>query len=204
MTVLDVYTDFICPWCYLGSARTDRLVREYDVELRMNYFPLHPGLPPEGKSMEELFRGRNFDLKAANDRLGALLKAEGLDWTPPVRTYDTRLAQELAKWAQVEKGVDLTKDFYRAFFVRAENLGDPEVLLSVIRERDLPEDEARKVLTERTWKQAIDEDWRRSRSIGITGVPTYVLGRRGVVGAQPYEVLERVVTEAGAQKRPPS
>jgi predicted DsbA family dithiol-disulfide isomerase len=199
--VFDIYTDFICPWCYLGSARTDRLAREYDVELRVNYFPLHPGLPAEGIPLSKLFAGRNIDIGAIHARLSALLDAEGLPFTPSERVCDTRLAQELAKWAQSERGTALEKRFYKAYFVDGDNLGDPDVLVRVAVEQGLPEAEVRAVLTDRTWRAAIDADWQRSRGMGITGVPTYVMGRRGVVGAQPYEVLARLAEDSGARRR---
>jgi len=60
----------------------------------------------------------------------------------------------------------------------------------------LPVDEARRVLQDRTFKAAVDADWALSRRYGVTGVPTFVAGRRGVVGAQPYEMLEQLVRQA--------
>jgi predicted DsbA family dithiol-disulfide isomerase len=65
----------------------------------------------------------------------------------------------------------------------------------------LPADEARAVLTERRFKQAVDADWAKSYSYGVTGVPTFVAARYGVVGAQPYEVLEQLVQKGGAARR---
>ena len=65
----------------------------------------------------------------------------------------------------------------------------------------MPADEARAVLTERRFKDAVDVDWQRSRDLGVTGVPTFVADGRGVVGAQPYETLERLLNMAGAVRR---
>jgi predicted DsbA family dithiol-disulfide isomerase len=61
--------------------------------------------------------------------------------------------------------------------------------------------QARKVLTERRFKEAVDADWAKSRAYGITGVPTFVAQGRGVVGAQPYEVLQQLLKEAGVTTR---
>ena len=60
-------------------------------------------------------------------------------------------------------------------------------------------DRAREVLEKRTFKDAVDEDWKLSRQYGITGVPTFVVGRHGVVGAQPYEALEQLVQKAAGE-----
>ena len=65
----------------------------------------------------------------------------------------------------------------------------------------LPADEARRVIEERSFREAVDRDWARARQLGVTGVPTYVIGGQGVAGAQPYEVLEEFVTSLGATRR---
>jgi len=73
------------------------------------------------------------------------------------------------------------------------------VLLEIVAEVGLPVAAAREVIEKRTFKEAIDRDWALSRQYGITGVPTFVAGHRGVVGAQPYEVLEQLVKQAKAE-----
>jgi predicted DsbA family dithiol-disulfide isomerase len=65
----------------------------------------------------------------------------------------------------------------------------------------LPADEARAVLTERRFKDAVDADWAKSRQYGVTGVPTFVADKYGVVGAQPLEVLEQLLDKVGAKRR---
>ena len=77
---------------------------------------------------------------------------------------------------------------YRAYFVDARNIGDPEILVEIAQSVGLPADEARAVLAERRFKDAVDADWAKSHAYGVTGVPTFVAERYGVVGAQPYEV----------------
>ena len=84
---------------------------------------------------------------------------------------------------------------YRAYFVDGKNLALTEVLLEVVASLGLDPEQATRVIENRTFSDAVDDDWQRSRELGVTGVPTFVVGRRGVVGAQPYEVLERLVLE---------
>ena len=90
---------------------------------------------------------------------------------------------------------------FRAYFVDNRNIGDPGVLMEIAREAGLPEDGAREVIEERTFEAAIDLDWAKSRQYGVTGVPTYVAERQGVVGAQPYEALEQFMNGVGAQRK---
>ena len=74
------------------------------------------------------------------------------------------------------------------------------MLLEIAAEVGLPVAGAREVLEKRTFKDAVDRDWALSRQYGITGVPTFVAGHRGVVGAQPYEVIEQLVKQAKAEE----
>jgi predicted DsbA family dithiol-disulfide isomerase len=90
---------------------------------------------------------------------------------------------------------------YKAYFVEARNIGDPDILVEIAQSVGLPGEEARAVLIERRFKDAVDGDWAKSRQWGVTGVPTFVAARYGVVGAQPYEVLEQLLDKAGARRR---
>jgi predicted DsbA family dithiol-disulfide isomerase len=115
-------------------------------------------------------------------------------------TYNSRLAQELGKWADTQPGGEALHDaLFRAYFVEARDISKPEVLLEIVERLGLPVDGAREVLEKRTFKAAVDADWALSRRYGITGVPTFVAGRHGVVGAQPYEVLEQLVRQAAGE-----
>ena len=164
------------------------------------HFPLHPETPMEGRSLEELFQGRGVDLEAMYTRMKGLMDAEGLPYGRRTHTYNSRLAQELGKWAETQVGGEAIHDvLYRAYFVDARNIGDPEVLVEIARSVGLSADMAREVLAERRFKDAVDADWAKSRKFGVTGVPTFVAGGRGVVGAQPYEALEQLLNQAGAK-----
>ncbi len=182
--------------------RTEKLKREYDIAVRLVHFPLHPETPAAGQSMEKLYAGRNVDPEAMYRRMKALMDQEGLPYGRRTHTYNSRLAQELGAWAEAEHpGSALHDALYRAYFVDAKNIGDPAVLLELVAAVGLPVEEARAVLAERRYKDAVDADWARSHEIGVTGVPTFVAGGYGVVGAQPYEVLEQLMAEVGVKKR---
>ena len=166
------------------------------------HFPLHPETPDAGQTLEELFAGRDYDIDAAYQRMKGLMDAEGLDYGKRTHTYNSRLAQELGKWAETQPGGEaIHMALFRAYFVDNRNIGNPQVLMEIAREAGLPEDGAREVIEERTFEAAIDMDWAKSRQYGVTGVPTYVAERQGVVGAQPYETLEQFMDGVGAQRK---
>ncbi len=166
------------------------------------HFPLHPETPAEGQSLEQLFAGRGVDIDAMYQRMKGLMDAEGLPYGQRTHTYNSRLAQELGVWADSQMGGDALHDaLYRAYFVEVRNIGDIEVLVDIVQSVGLDAQEARNALEERRYSEAVDADWNRSRAIGVTGVPTFVAGGHGVVGAQPYEALEQLLEKVGASKR---
>jgi predicted DsbA family dithiol-disulfide isomerase len=183
-------------------VRIEKLRTEHNVKIEWVHFPLHPETPVEGRSLADLFAGRGVDRKAMNAQMKARMDAEGLPYGERTMTYNSRLAQEVGKWADTQPGGEAIHDaMFRAYFVEARNIGDPDVILDIVKQVGLPVDEAREVIEKRTFKDAVDEDWALSRQLGVTGVPTFVAGRYGVVGAQPYETLERLVERAAAQEK---
>ena len=182
--------------------RIEKLKQAYDITTKWVHFPLHPDTPAEGRAMAEFYAERGLDPEAMYQRMKRLMDAEGLPYGRRTHTYNSRLAQELGTWADTQQGGDALHDaLYRAYFVDARNIGDPAVLLDVVAAVGLPVDAARAVLDERRFKDAVDADWEKSRQYGVTGVPTFVAERHGVVGAQPYEVLVQLLDTVGAKKR---
>jgi predicted DsbA family dithiol-disulfide isomerase len=178
-------------------VRIEKLRAAHNLKIEWVHFPLHPDTPPEGRSLEDLFRGRGVDRKAMHAQMKARMDAEGLPYGERTHTYNSRLAQELGKWADSQPGGEAFHDaMFRAYFVEARDISKPAVLLEIAERVGLPVAEARRVIETRAFKEAVDRDWELSRRYGITGVPTFVIGDRGVVGAQPYEVLERLVRDA--------
>ncbi len=158
---------------------------------------MHPDTPAEGIALKDLFAGRGLDLDAMHTRMKGLMDAEGLPYERRTHTYNSRLAQELAKWAESHTGFEAIHGaLYRAYFVEGRNIGDPELLVNIAHSVGLPEDAAREVVMERTYKDAVDADWALARKSGITGVPTFVAGNYKVVGAQPYDVLADLIRAA--------
>jgi predicted DsbA family dithiol-disulfide isomerase len=182
-------------------VRIEKLRAEHNVTIEWVHFPLHPETPAEGRSLDDLFRGRNVDRKAMHAQMKARMDAEGLPYGERSMTYNSRIAQELGKWADTQPGGEAIHDaLFRAYFVEARDISRPDVLLEIVKAVGLPIDAARQVIEQRTFKDAVDADWKLSREYGITGVPTFVAGRYGVVGAQPYEALEALVKKARAEE----
>ena len=131
-----------------------------------------------------------------------LMAQEGLPYGERTHTFNSRLAQELGAWAMTQvDGEGIHDALFHAYFVAGKNIGNINTLVEVAEAAGLPGSEARQALVSRRFKDTVDADWRRARQAGVTGVPTFVAQGRGVVGAQPYELLERLVVLAGAKRR---
>jgi len=135
-------------------------------------------------------------------RLKKVADELGLPLGERKKTYNSRLAQELAKWAESKgKGDEFHDAVFRAYFVDGKNIGKEKELIVLAGSVGLPAEEAKKVLQSRTFRDAVDSDWARSHQMGITAVPTFLIDKQTVVGAQPYEVLEQFLKANGVKKR---
>ena len=176
--------------------------KNYEIEIRWTAFPLHPDTPEEGLALEELFAGRSIDIDQMMTRLRQVADEEGLPFGDRKKTYNSRLAQELGKWAESQgRGDEFHMALFRAYFVGGKNIGKIPILIDLAESMELSRKEAQEVLETRAFEEAVDLDWSRSRAKGVTAVPTFMLNQQAVVGAQPYGALERFMKSNNVRKR---
>jgi predicted DsbA family dithiol-disulfide isomerase len=192
--LLEVFYDYNCPWCYLGTANTDRLRREREIAFRWTLFPLHPEVPTEGMYLAELFRGRTDHLEASKGRLRDAAAATGLPLARRNRISNSRRAQELEKWAiALGKGDDFRRRTFHAYFAEGKDIAQLQVLEEIAAAVGLPPDEVWDVLAMGQFAEAVDGDWLRARQIGVTAVPLYLYGEETLAGYRPYEDFLRLI-----------
>lgn len=183
--------------------RIEKLKRAYRIRTELVHFPLHPDTPVEGRSLQDLFGSGPEAIAQKQAQMSELMATEGLPYGTRTHTYNSRLAQELGKWADTQPGGEAFHDaMYKTYFVETKNVHDEDVLLKAVDDIGLDRKAAADVITNRSFKDAVDADWAKSRQYGVTGVPTFVAGGAGAVGCQPYEVLERLMGHAKAQPHP--
>lgn len=176
--------------------------KEYEIETKWIAFPLHPDTPEEGLLLEDLYARRGIEIDQVKLRLKKVADELGLPLGERKKTYNSRLAQELAKWAESKgKGDSFHQAVFQAYFVDGKNIGKVDELIALAKSIGLPEKEARSVLQLRSFKEAVDSDWSRCGDLGITAVPTFVVDNQALVGAQPYEALEQLMRAGGVKKR---
>ncbi len=141
------------------------------------------------------------------DKIVGQLKATAAKFNLPMgdrkMTYNSRLAQEVGLWAETKgKGHAFHMAAFEAYFVDGHNLAKKEVLLALIRSVELDPGEGEAIIDQRTFKDAVDGDWKLSREKGIAAVPTFIMGLDRLVGAQSHEILEKMVIKYGGKINP--
>lgn len=172
------------------------------MEIQWRAFPLHPDTPEEGLSLERLYTGLNLDPREVQGRQKRAAEQLGLPLGERTMTYNSRLATELGKWAErMGKGEAFHSAVFRAYYVGGINIARSDELIALAKAAGLPEQEAAEVLKTRPFAEAVDADWALSARLGISSIPTFVLDGWSVVGAQPYETLEKLLLDHGVQRR---
>ena len=186
-----VYSDYVCPYCYIGAARVQQLQQEYDPSIVWKSFELHPDAPAGGIP-PSMFYQNNPNLKRISENAQQLAAAADLQLPDHVIYSNSRLALELGEFAeQFGKGEAFRTTIFNSYFQRMQDMGDEDVLLDVAKEVGLTREVAAECLTKRTMKDLVDSQIQEARGYGITGVPTFIIGKYMVVGAQPYSVIKQ-------------
>lgn len=202
---LDIFSDPVCPWCYVGKANLDRALAahpDHPFQIQWHPFQLNPDMPPEGVAkrayLEEKFGGK-ARVDAVHDRLREAARAAGVDMNPdkPQRMPNTLNAHRLIHWAGIE-GVQspVVTALMRAYWVEGRDIGDLSTLADIAAENGMDRATTLRLLqsdADADDIQARDQDARRK---GVNSVPTFLIAQQYVVsGAQPSETWAGVITE---------
>jgi predicted DsbA family dithiol-disulfide isomerase len=152
-----------------------------------------------------LFAGRRIDIPKMLKRLEQTAQSLGLPFGERRMSFNSRRAQEAAKWAESRGKADAFHNaVFRAYFVDGKNLHEIETLAAAAESVGLQAGELEEVIRNKTFKTAVDQDWLRPHHLGITAVPTFRLNGETLVGAQPYEQLAALLATQGVPSRRPS
>jgi predicted DsbA family dithiol-disulfide isomerase len=153
-------------------------------------------------TLEELFAGRPINIKQVLENLSKVAAELGLPLGKREKTYNSRMAQELGKLAEIKGfGEQFHMAAFKTYFADGLNIGLDSTLIGLGTSIGLSEIDVRDALEKRTFKKAVDEDWNSSYQKGVTAVPTFRLNGMSLVGAQPYEKLVELMEANGVTKR---
>lgn len=196
--ILEVFSDYTCPWCYVGWARLEKalaaLPPETDVQVNWRPFEIHAEVPLEGMPVEDLPYPPDVWARM-QDALRASAAEEGLDVGKRPKVSNTHRALAAGSYAQAEEP-DLFPAFherlFRGYFAEGRDLGDPEVVDDLASQAGLDVVAMKSALAEGQYEAALSDTAHDARMMGISGTPTFVFDRRySASGAQPADVLIR-------------
>jgi predicted DsbA family dithiol-disulfide isomerase len=211
---VEVWSDVVCPWCYIGKRRLEAALARFphagDVEVVWRSFQLDPGVP-EGQTHATLPAlaakyGRSVEeMRGQMAHVESIAAQEGLRYDLAAGTSgNTLLAHQLVQLAN-ERGLGdaVEERLMHAHFEEQRSVFDVDGLVELGAEAGLDADEARAALTDRRYLPAVAEDIATARALGATGVPFFVVDRAyGAAGAQPAEVLLQLLERARAASHP--
>lgn len=206
---VQVISDVICPWCFIGKRRLEKAVAAHGGPVRVRWLPfqLNPQMPKEGVSRRE-YRTRKFGTWERSLELDAQVAAAGVGEGIPFafdrmeRTPNTLVAHRLI-WLAEQEGVQdaVVEALFRAYFTEGRDIGDRQTLLDVVAEAGLDRGNAEGVLTGGGGQEAIREAEELARRVRVEGVPFFVInGRVTLSGAQPPEAFLAAFKQALASK----
>lgn len=204
---IDVVSDVICPWCFIGKRRMEKalaeLAGEIDVEVSWLPFQLNPDMPAGGRARAEYRKAKFGSLEKSRQldaRVAAEAAGEGFAFAfdRMERTPNTFAAHQLIDLAQEEgSGAEVVEALFSAYFLEARDIGDREVLAAIGEAAGLERDLIEQRWANKTEAQRLAREERSMRDLGISGVPTFIIADRyGVSGAQPPDALVQAIREA--------
>lgn len=201
---IDVISDVVCPWCYVGKRRLEQAVAAADVPLVIRWRPyqLDPTIPPQGKSRREYLEqkfGSAERIRQMHENIEAAGVVEGIPFAfDRIEVSPNTLdAHRLVRWVD-EGGVqdDVVEALFRAYFLEGSDIGDHDILAEIGAAAGMDGAEVSRRLASDEDRAAVRQEIESARELGVTGVPTFILaGRYGIVGAQPAEAIARALND---------
>ena len=200
MTTIDIISDFVCPWCYIGKRHLDALRAEADIETRWHPYFLNPDVPPGGVDRAAMMIAKFGSVDRARELGRAVEQAAReaglyLDLGVVKRVPSTADAHRLMRWAAGQGVADaLAEKLFAAHFVDGRDIGAVDVLADLAADAGLDRSLVAELLAGDADRNAVQAQAEHARAIGVGGVPTMIFDRAvAVVGAQPVEALRQVI-----------
>lgn len=204
---IDVISDVICPWCFLGKRRLDKaiaLLAGVKIEVNWRPFFLDPTIPAEGMSRRTYLENKfgTERLKTIHDPLIAAGKADGVPYAfdKITRTPNTMDAHRLIRWSHASgKQHDVSERLFMAYFNGGLDIGDRTMLAKIAGEAGMDGSDVSTKLDSDADVAAVNAEVEHAYRMGVTGVPCFIFAQKqGLMGAQPAEVLAEAINRFAA------
>ena len=193
-----LFSDFICPFCYIGFRTLQKMKREFELDVAWRGFQIHPDWPATGIPAEKIYGAQGSESrKGAWERISAMADDIGLEMRPPsvlTNSYNALAACEAAIAA--DKGDAFEERVYRAYFVDASNIGDVEVLKTLASDVGLDPAQVVAAVESPQVRMKLKNNSLIAHQHGVSGVPTFFIGNYPLVGAQSEDSMRKILTRA--------
>ena len=205
---VDVVSDVVCPWCYIGKKRLekaiDQLSSEYDFEIEYHPFELNPHTPSEGLNQKEYLTEKfggieQYDLITSRTNRVALQEGLTFNFDKQLISPNTRKAHALIQLAKEHnKQLEITEAFFQAYFTDGIDLSNDDNLVSIAVAVGLDKAIAQAAISNKNLLDKITEREKELQGLGIRGVPFYIIDNQyGISGAQASETFVKALKEVG-------
>lgn len=192
---IEMFSDFICPFCYIGFANVRKIKPEFDLDIAWRGFQIHPDWPAEGMPASEFRRDMSPDTRRAIwARIGEMADAAGIAVKPPELLTNSRLALEAAEYAaELGKGEAFEERVYRAYFNDGLNIGQQGVLAELATDVGIDREDLNVALESNRYSLRLKNNAMVAHQRNVDGVPTFFVGDYPLVGAQGEDVMRQII-----------
>ncbi len=186
-----IYSDYICPFCYIGKDRVDKLKEEFEMDVEWKMIEIHPETPMQGIPRHSF---NSSHLGGVWSHVQELAERSNLNIKIPSVLANSRLALIASEYAKTNgKFEEFHNALFDAYWKEGQNIGDVGVLLKIAKSAGLDTKGLGEYFVNGDWSEKLDKHLRAAENIPVSGVPTFVINDKIVVGAQPYSVIREVV-----------
>lgn len=189
------YSDYICPFCYIGYHRIEQLKKEFNLEVDWRPFEIHPETPKEGALTEELPFPKGY-LEMAYANVKRLADEDGLTLKFTRKLPNSRLALYISEFARKKGKFD---EFHKLvldkYWIDGKDIGDKHLLLDIAESVGLERNEIENYLTTEEPYNEVQKSLKEIRAYGLNGVPSFVIEDRLIFGAQSYTTFKKVIND---------
>lgn len=206
---VDVVSDVMCPWCYVGKRHLEKAIEitsELDVEVHWRPYQLDPTLPALGKDRQQYLLDKFGEGKASDmyQQLVETGKACGIQFRFDLikKSPNTMNAHRLLKWAEEESSAlqnALVENLFELYFIKGKNIGEPNILIKAAKDAGLIFPDIEKRLADNTDVTAISQTIAQAQQMGVTGVPCFIVElKHAIAGAHPPDAIAQTLRQVAS------
>ena len=190
---LTLFTDYICPFCYIGDLRLQHLQEDYDVLINFRFIEIHPDTPPQGTTVDALDYSHE-QWQGMMDGLVEMAEEEGIILAPVsllANSHRALLLAEAVKKEGREVFYKLNQALYEQYFLAGKNIGDDEVLSDIARASGVGDEILEAAWSDPEYEKTLQMNMSMAVKAGVTGTPTIFIGQQRLTGAVSTSKLKQ-------------